>query len=131
MIVLRGAVSQWKRSDWLAAPAGPPPAPPPGGPAARLARRDRLKHVEVPPQLLEVDTGSERQEPLLVDLDVRLEVGGGACEEDDADVEKLLAVNLGHNAHDGVAVPGALGRRAGVRAVGGHSLPPPASLADR
>ena len=76
-------------------------------PAGRVAGRNRFEGAQVGPHFFEVDFRREEAQALLRDLNLRREVIGLRCEDDDAGVEELLALDLGDDADDGIVVPGA------------------------
>ena len=89
--MLRGADSQWKRSD--GGRRG-------DGAGRRLARGDRPDGVELVRDRGEVDVGGQRAQAPLVERDPAAEVGGGRAEEDHAGVEPLVAIDARHDLHD-------------------------------
>ena len=96
-MVLRGAISQWKRSAGGSAATGPPVA----------ARRRRWRRRS-PGGARRAATSSirrQRQQPRRVELDARVQVAALAREEDHADVEALAPLDARHDADDRVAIP--------------------------
>ena len=93
MIVLDGATSQWKRSDWSSRATGPASASP---------GRDARHRVEVRAHLGGVEIGGEAGQARLVERRARGQVAARAAEEHHADVHALAALDPRDDAHDRV-----------------------------
>ena len=100
MMVLRGEMSQWKRSRCESRAMGP---------AVGVAGADAGNGVEVIADEFDVGFGPEGAEAGGIEVDAGVEILLLEAEDDDGGVDELLALDAGNDAEDGVIKGGGCG----------------------